>query len=136
MSYKDDLKRGILYLPLNGETMYEFTKKVWKAQDEKAAEQDKTHKETFTKLLNKSIVYHNIDMVVVLKDILSHLGGTYDRTSSTKDSRRYIRFVIGKAGKDGGRTGDEPEVVTNAKQEDAGIKPRKDVHYRWKNKSG
>ncbi len=53
-----------------------------------------------------------------------------ERNTSTKFNRD-IRFIDGAFGKGEGRTGDDPEDVTNAKPQDTGNVQEKAVRYRW-----
>lgn len=118
-----------------GETFYQYALKYWAEQDRVIKEENKKNKKMFQKILNTYIVLHKPHGMIV-REILEGLEEENGKSSGAEIARRDPRFVIKPSKKDGGRSGDGPQDSPNVKQEDPRPKPRKDVHYRWKDKSG
>ena len=128
------MRKIVETMGLTGDTFFQLALRIWAEQDRAIAEEQKKQIPMFRKILNKYIILNDKKMIQVTREILKELGDKDDRACGTKDANRHIRYVVRPAEKNRGWARDEPKKPTNVEQTHPGIEPRKDVHYRWKDK--
>lgn len=114
-----------------------FLTDSWREEDRGWMKENRSQRKTFVGILNKAVSSGSHDREKLVRSIIEGLDDEYRKLGEdTKVATDHLRYIDGAVDKARGRAGDADKESAHVEPKDNGIKPRKNVRYRWQDEPG